>query len=451
MIPHGFVKIPKSVLPIAGRDLIKKNLTVFPFSSSSFNPDPDPIRLWSEDETHIGVARGAFWDLVWKRFRPEYSFDFSVGKNSLRKIQNPFPPREGQGEVIDEAVSYLNSIPFGGCIVEMTTGGGKTFTAIEIARRLGMKTLIVVHTSVLMSQWIEEIKKFCPEWSVGVIQGQCVDVDNNDVCVGMLQSLSMKDDYPASLYAEFGTLISDEVHLQGSQEFHKVFTKFYPKYVVGLTGTLKRADRAEGVFIGCTGQIIKAMHKVEVLSPTIYFVDTKFVVTAATTISSFDREKHAILAEMVENHARNQLIIKTVLDAVSKGRSVLVLSERVAHVNLLYRSLAPHLTKMGVSLGMMVGSTPEAQRKKAQEARVIVATVQLLAVGFNNPKLDTLVLATPIQSALYQAVGRILRVLSGKKNPVVVDLYESVSSVSRKLALSRKKKYLMKGWTVKNL
>ena len=39
-------------------------------------------------------------------------------------------------------------------------GGGKTVIAINYACRLGMKTLIIVHKSFLLDQWVERIQEY---------------------------------------------------------------------------------------------------------------------------------------------------------------------------------------------------------------------------------------------------------------------------------------------------
>lgn len=439
------MRVPRAELPSAARELIKKELTIFPVSTSSFNMNPDPIRLWSEDESHIYVPRGYFWGRM-RRFDPSYEFGFSEGSCELPGT-TPIAPREGQEQVISEAVQVLQSVPFGGTIVEAQVGAGKSPMSLEVARRLGRKTLVVVHTSVLMDQWITEIKRFFPEWSVGKIQGQTIDTENNPICVGMLQSLSMKDDYPEWLYREFGTIIVDEIHVCGSAEFKNVLFRFAPKNFIGVSGTLVRADRAENVFRYGMGQVVKGQ-KIKSLVPTIYFVDTrhagKFI-----DIQDYSRQKHSMLNDLCGSKARNKLIVMQAVKAARAGRHVLILSERVAHVESLFADLRKELTVDLISVGKMVGSSSKEERAFSQSAQVLVATSQLLAVGFNNPRLDTLIFATPIQSVV-QPVGRVIRQHPDKKPPLVIDLVETSSKGARILAKARAKKYREKGWVTKN-
>jgi superfamily II DNA or RNA helicase len=63
--------------------------------------------------------------------------------------------------------------------------------------------------------------------------------------------------------------------------------------------------------------------------------------------------------------------------------------------------------------------------KKSNECRIIVATYQMASEGYDNPDLDTLILASP-KCNVEQSIGRILR----KKNineAVVIDLNDCIS------------------------
>lgn len=84
-----------------------------------------------------------------------------------------------------------------------------TVMGLNIISKLKKKTLVIVHKEFLMNQWIERIEQFLPNARVGKIQGQKIDVENKDIVLGMLQSLSMKE-YPQSLFDQFGFTIVDE-------------------------------------------------------------------------------------------------------------------------------------------------------------------------------------------------------------------------------------------------
>lgn len=95
-----------------------------------------------------------------------------------------------------------------------------TVMALNIISRLKKKTLVVVHKEFLMNQWIERIQQFLPDARIGKIQGQTIDIENKDIVIGMLQSLSMKD-YHSNTFDSFGLNIVDECFPAGS----KVYTE----------------------------------------------------------------------------------------------------------------------------------------------------------------------------------------------------------------------------------
>ena len=64
----------------------------------------------------------------------------------------------------------------------------------------------------------ERIEFFLPDAKVGKIQGDVVKIDDKDIVIGMLQSISMKD-YPDEVFNSFGFVIYDECHHLGAEVF----------------------------------------------------------------------------------------------------------------------------------------------------------------------------------------------------------------------------------------
>ena len=127
---------------------------------------------------------------------------------------------------------------FGG-LLDIYCGFGKTVLALKIITMLKLKTLIIVHKGFLMDQWEERINQFIPEAKVGKIQGQIIDIENKDIVIGMLQSLSMKE-YPDDQFSDFGLLIVDEVHHISAEIFVRALQKIVTKHTLGLSATMNR-------------------------------------------------------------------------------------------------------------------------------------------------------------------------------------------------------------------
>ena len=73
-----------------------------------------------------------------------------------------------------------------------------TVIALKIVAALGLKTLVLVNKEFLMDQWIERIEQFIPNARVGIIQQKKVQVEDKDIVVGMIHSISLKE-YPKEL------------------------------------------------------------------------------------------------------------------------------------------------------------------------------------------------------------------------------------------------------------
>ena len=89
---------------------------------------------------------------------------------------------------------------------------------------------------------------------------------------------------------------------------------------------------------------------------------------------------------------RNQLIYNDLLFDLADGRSILVLSHSVDHVNRLAELV-------GERGGVITGATPQGDRMDILHGRnPVMGTFQLAREGLNKPSLDTLYVTTPFSN-----------------------------------------------------
>ena len=91
-----------------------------------------------------------------------------------------------------EEIYLKNAEEKGGGIISLKCGGGKTVLALHIISMLKKKTIVVVHKDFLMTQWRDRILEFLPDARIGKIQQDTVDIEDKDIVLSMVQSLSMK-------------------------------------------------------------------------------------------------------------------------------------------------------------------------------------------------------------------------------------------------------------------
>ena len=190
----------KECLSVEEQHYIRKELTVKPFiPKSPIQPAPFPIYLESPLKLYIpryfGIETYGAPDRILIQPGKDIHIDFN---GDLRPYQTA---------IVDKYIKHVDKC--GGGLLDVDPGKGKTVMALNIVSRLGKCALVIVHKSFLLNQWIERIEQFLPGARVGKIQGQILDIENKDIVIGMLQSLSMKE-YSKDTFRHFGLAIYDE-------------------------------------------------------------------------------------------------------------------------------------------------------------------------------------------------------------------------------------------------
>ena len=74
---------------------------------------------------------------------------------------------------------------------------------------------------------------------------------------------------------------------------------------------------------------------------------------------------------------------------------------------------------------------------------ILVATGSLVGEGFDFPRLDTLIMATPVsfRSVVEQYAGRLNRDYQGKQQVIIYDYIDSHIPMFRKMYMKRLKAY----------
>jgi len=316
-----------------------------------------------------------------------------------------------------------------------------TVVALAIAAELGVPTLVVVHKEFLMDQWTERIEKFLPAAKIGRVQQDTCDFRGKTVVMGMVHSLGGEQPYPEDLWEWPGLVIVDEVHRIGARTWAPVPPRFQAKYRLGFTATPRRKDGADDVFWQHIGPIIFA-GKEERLKPVVKRVWTKFKLVKTDRFNPNLAPKALITRFLVKSRYRNDLIAEQLVSALEAGRKILVLSERLQHLQDMesqLRNMWPAVAG-DVSIGQYVGGRTKVQLERSAQAKVIFATSQYAAEGLDIPALDTLFLTTPM-SDVEQAVGRIQRPHPDKKDPIVVDFRDDSIPMFEAMGRKREKFY----------
>ena len=159
-----------------------------------------------------------------------------------------------------------------------------------------------------------------------------------------------------------------------------------------------------------------------------------------------------IHARLALDGDRNALIVKDVSAAFADGRSILVLTERRDHVEILRHAFEQFTQRVVVLRGSMKPSERRTAGDQLRESdstpRIIVATGRFLGEGFDDSRLDTLFVAMPIawKGTLAQYVGRLHRDHEGKIEVVVYDYADESVPVLARMAAKRRSGYRALGY-----
>jgi len=351
--------------------------------------------------------------------------------------------RDTQKSVVD---SFLRPEPRDG-IISLQTGGGKTVCALYIASVLQVPTIVLVHNTFLRDQWRERISVFLPKSRIGSVQGELVDIENKDIVVAMLQSVSMRE-YPPNTFSRFGFLIVDECHHIASESFSQAIPKLTCKHMLGLSATPERKDKLMHVINWFLGPLLYTSNTADKVDENVNVEVHEFEPSDESYNEIIYNSSGVMFTSLMINKVvayepRNNLLIELLKDIIEdKDRQILVLSDRVDHTKVLFDMLPSEIQEQACVLGREVKSVQRAEWCASK--RILIATYSMCKEGFDVATLNTLLIATP-RPDVDQIVGRILRVeKKGRRiDPLIIDVVDPAfrRQFHERLNLYKKRNY----------
>ena len=428
------------------------NLSIFPNNNYNKKDVLIPYFLFKENSNEIIL--------------PLYYGINNFGINKIEYIPRRKINIEFNNILRDYQINIINTIKkfyfnenskhkiFGGGIISIPPGHGKTILAIYIACMLNVKTLVVVHKSFLVKQWIDKIKEFTNA-KIGIIRQNTINVHNKDIVIGMIHSISMKN-YDPKIFKDFGLVIFDECHHLSAKTFSKAMMKLRIPYTLGLSATLERKDNLENIIEYFLGPVMyKSKIIYDNLNVNIYNYELdNYEKGRISNINDNNMQfkydiKISILASF---RKRNILIAEAIHDLITKDndRKILLLSSRSNKINqlqLIKDELLKLNDKYEDNIGFYTGKTSDLERKLSETKQLIFATYELANEGLDIPDLNTLVFALPPKGNLDQCIGRILR--KKNNNPLVIDIIDNFD-IFKFLGINRIKNYKQKEFIISN-
>lgn len=324
----------------------------------------------------------------------------------------------------------------GGAMLCLPVGFGKTQSALWLIAAVKRKTVVLVHKTFLKDQWVERIRMCLPGARIGEIQGDtCTD---GDIIIAMIQTLLSRKT-PAVL-GDVHLVVCDECHHVAAPAFSQAMWGLNAPLTLGLTATPRRRDGLQRVmewFLGPIAFHVRRENQDTTEVEVVRYACPEFEGPPPTNRRG-DVCFATMITRLVENPARSRRIADLVARLVHAGRHVLVLSHRRAHCFELVELLKPLVDG---DCGSYVGGD-----KACPDTRVVVATYALTSEGFDLPRLNALVLATPA-SDVEQSCGRVMRG-SSTRGAWIVDVFDQWGPCHA-MAAKRRGFYKRSGFSVR--
>ena len=356
-------------------------------------------------------------------------------------------------------------------ILNAATGFGKTVVGTYLISKRKVSTLIIVHREEILEQWKSEIEKFLeireklPEYTTekGKIKTRDSVIGelrsgkntlNGVVDIAMIGSLYNKvqsDD----LLKSYGMVLIDECHHSAANTFVEVLKKIDAKYIYGFSATLKRSDNLDIITNMMIGPVIheySALQRSKDNQINHYYVP-RF--TRMVDLGDYKNDINKAYENVCYNKLRNEQIVFDVKECISNNLTPLVLTKYKKHAEILYESLQKEADHVLLLYGNNTDSKNREIRNELKtipdnESVILIATMQKVGEGFDYPRLDVLVLTSPVsdESRLTQYVGRIDRLYKNKESVYVYDYVDSHIPVFEAMYRKRLKTYKKIGFNL---
>jgi len=401
MILHNAIYIEKEMLSKTLLNLLKR-------MASFYNPEffmrqrqrlstfntPRVVSTYDINERYIILPRGLYIKL--KLFFKKNKVHLSMED---KRLKVKVPKQDFFLTLRDEQKKAKNRIMKNDyALLIAPPGFGKTAVAASVISERRVATLILVHKTVLLEQWSKRLSEYfkIDIKSIGIL-GKGKKKLNGKLDVATLQSLKNRPE----LIESYSQIIIDEAHHMPAVSFEIPLKRFKGKYVLGLSATPKRKDGMEAIMYLQCGDIVHESVRRSTVRHTLKTITTQY----DTFLDHFTM----MLGEITEDEIRNRQIIDEIMKL--SERNILVLSERIEHLNILWHMLEVKGIDAVLLYGGLKTKEKRLQFEKVEDASIILSTSSYIGEGIDIGHLDTIIFTMPISypERIIQYLGRIGR------------------------------------------
>lgn len=401
---------------------------------------PKVITTWqSAGSNDLTFPRGGFARIT--SILEGEGYDYFVTDNRQRgtalsdPLEHSVTLYDHQREVVDAALEREQ------CLIRAPTGSGKTTALLAIAARVGVPTLVMVHSKGLYDQWFDRAKRELGMQAseIGVLQGSKRKVRPFTIAIQKTLANIVTEPAP-DITDYFGCVIADECHLTAARTAYAAIDPFPARYRIGASADHRRKDRKEFLIHDLFGDVaadIDRKRLIEaglILDVQVRLIPTEFRADWYGLPDESDESKKLnfvrLVQEMAADPERNRLIVTCIRNALGDNEQVLVMGHEREHCH----TIAPILVGDGASVGYLIGGADYAIEFRSTIAglksgvtRVGIGTYQAVGTGIDLPRVGVGVAMTPIaanEQLFNQVRGRVCRTATGKTSARLYMLWD---------------------------
>ncbi len=349
----------------------------------------------------------------------------------IKTLDLPFEPRDYQIKAV------LKSLRAKRRVILSPTSSGKSLIIYMIARWYGLKTLLIVPTTGLVSQMAADIKSY------GYKEDICTSIGGlekgkikEDIVVTTWQSLSNgKTEVHQSWYKQFDVVIVDECHGAKAAMVTSILKKMpHIEYRFGTTGTLDEVELNQLTIEGLFGPQYKTITTREMIDQgyasklVIKCIVLKYPEEECKLVRpmTYDEETKYLISHEKRNKFINNLVNSL------KGNK-LVFYNSIEHGDNLQKLMDDGDSSFFRIDGTVSAKEREIIRKliEEEENAKLLASLKTTATGVSINRLHHMIPAQPSKSKIrvMQSIGRMLR-NHEEKDQVGATLYDIVDDLT---------------------
>jgi DNA repair protein RadD len=347
-----------------------------------------------------------------------------------------FVLRQYQQEAVDAGAEFLLKGKKRGGVIVLPTGSGKSLVISNIVARLDAPALVFQPSKEILEQNLQKFHAYGIRPSVYSASMNRKSV--GEITLATIGSVAGAKNRvsKAHLFRDFPYIIPDEADLCNAKNGqYKDFFNEVDATLLGLTATPYRLRH------DMNGSMLRFItrSRPRIFSELVYYVQNKDLFEEGYlakleyhSIKGFDR--HSLVSNSTGNDYTDRSVqlhfeqigfrdklVKVVTRLSEIRRNVLVFTRFVAE--------SQYLASQVPNCAVVTAETPKAEREAIlndfKRGRIkVVSNVGIIAIGFDYPELETVVLARPTMSlrVYYQQCGRPIRPHPNKESAWIVDM-----------------------------